>query len=294
MSESQTGRAALYVLSAMALIGLIDNLVPMIAARAGLWQFHVVRALMALPLVVLLAVMTGWKVRPVRPWAVALRSLALGLSMLCYFGALGAMPVAEAAAGLFAAPLIVLLVSAVLLGRPVPGRVKAAIALGFLGVLAVLRPDPVGAGWVTLLPLLGAVFYAGAALATRELCAEEGALSLLAGFLLAMLVLGAAGLWAVAGSDSVQFLARPWVPLEPVFLGLTALQAGTVIVGVGLITKAYLIAPAPHVAGLEYALLIFAALWGWVLWGEAPDALAWAGIALIVGSGALIALTPQR
>lgn len=288
---NQIGVAAIYVVAAMALIGLADNTVPLIAQRAGLWQFHFLRALIALPLIIVLARLSGWTVRPRRLGAVAVRGALLGVSMCCYFGALGFLSVAEAAAGLFTAPLLVLVASAVVFRQRIQARIGFAIVLGFAGVLLVLKPDPTGGGWVAWLPLFGAVFYAAAALITRVTCAQEGALSLLAGFLVAMLALSGLGLWATMGGTG-GFLSRGWVRPDAIFLLLTLGQAVTVIVGVGLITKAYLIAPATQVAGMEYVLLIFATFWGWILWRDMPDFWALAGIAMILASGGLLAMRP--
>ena len=133
--------AATCIISAMALIGLIDNLVILIAERAGLWQLHLLRSLMALPMILVISRAGGWLVSPKRLWAVALRSLLVSISMVFYFGSLAFLPVAQAAAGLFTAPIFVLLLSVVALRRRV-GLVNAiAVGAGFLGILVVLRPD---------------------------------------------------------------------------------------------------------------------------------------------------------
>ena len=89
-------------------------------------------------------------------------------------------------------------------------------------------------------------------------------------------------------------MARGWVAPSVTVLALTAVQAVVAVVGVGLITRGYILAEAPQVAVFEYALLIFAALWGWVLWGETLDALGWLGLALILTSGLLLFRAERR
>src|SRR6056297_3880246 len=133
--------AALSILSAMVIVGFIDNFVVLIAAEAGIWQFHAVRALMCLPIFLGLVWLGLGRIAPVRRWAVVGRSFFLTLAMVLYFAALGVLPVAQAAAGLFTAPIFVVVISAVVLRQRIgPFRI-GAVAVGFLGVLMILRPD---------------------------------------------------------------------------------------------------------------------------------------------------------
>ena len=108
---------------------------------------------------------------------------------------------------------------------------------------------------------------------------------MLGGFFAAMLVLSVIGLTFAEGES---FVSRGWVPLSGLALWLTAVQAVASIIGVGLITRGYIVAEAPHVAVFEYSLLIFAAVWGWLLYGQVMDMWSAAGIALILCSGVLM------
>ena len=121
MDISQTNRpltAALVMVAAMAIIGVIDNFIIHLADQIGLWQFHFIRALLALPLVAGLSLLGLGTVRPQRLWALALRSLLVGILMLFYFSALALMPIAQALAGLFTSPIFILLVTALFLRTP--------------------------------------------------------------------------------------------------------------------------------------------------------------------------------
>ncbi len=287
--------AATCVVAAMALIGLIDNLVILVAESVGLWQLHLVRAAMALPLILAVAWAGGWSVAPKRFWTVALRSFLVSTSMMFYFGSLGFLPVAQAAAGLFTAPIFVLLITVIVLRRRV-GAVNAVAAVaGFLGILLVLRPDFGYGSLATLMPVAAGLFYALGAIAIRDLCAEEGTLTLLFGFFVAALLWGAAGcIWlSLLPMDAPEgpegFLMRGWLPLTEEFLGLAAVQAIGSVVGVGLIIRGYLLAEAAFVTVFEYSLLVFAAFWGYVLWTDRLDILGAAGIVLIIVSGGFLA-----
>ncbi|MEY8838788.1 EamA/RhaT family transporter, partial [Cribrihabitans sp. XS_ASV171] len=127
IADAQTPmRASLFMVAAMAIIGVIDNYVIRLAETIGLWQFHLIRAAMMFPLVMLMAALGLGGLRPRRLWAVALRSLLLATAMLFYFSALALMPIAQALAGLFTSPIFVLLLTALGLRQKVgPWRVMA-------------------------------------------------------------------------------------------------------------------------------------------------------------------------
>ncbi|PRX37389.1 EamA-like transporter family protein [Meinhardsimonia xiamenensis] len=300
VSQGSPIEASGAVLAAMAVISLTDSLVVTITGHAGLWQFHLLRALCALPLIALAARLARLRLRPLAPAAVALRSLLLSGAMLFYFGALAFMPVAEAAAGLFTAPIFVVVISAFAFGVRPGWRRIGAIVLGFSGVLLVLRPELGGGSAARFMPLAAALLYALSAIVTRRLCHRESTPALLAGFFAAMAAWGALGCGLLAllappvPEGPAGFLLRAWGPTDAgLLLRIAGLALGAVI-GVGLITRAYLLAETSLVAGLEYSMLVFAAFWGWLLWGQVPGLLEAAGMTLILCSGALLTLSARR
>lgn len=289
-------RAAVAMVTAMALIGVIDNFIIRLADHIGLWQFHFTRALVALPLVALLAVAGLGRLLPRRPGRVALRSLLVAVSMLCYFGALGMMPIAQALAGLFTSPIFILLITAGFMqARIGPWRI-VAVAIGFLGTLLVLQPDPANFRWITLLPVLGGLFYALGAIATRSLCEGESTVALLGGMMLALGVLGALGLvalWlfpAAVAPGAQDFLVRGWVWPMHAALPLVVMQAVGSVAGVFLIIKAYQLGEASYVAVFEYSVMGFGPLFAWIAFGQGVGAWQIAGIALIAVAGGIIAV----
>lgn len=287
--------AAASSVAGMAVLALTDNFVAHTAELAGLWQFHLARSAMAVPAILLIGLAMGWRIRPLRWWAMGLRGLIVSASMLLYFGSLAFLTVAEAAAGLFTAPIWVLLISVCWFGERIRFARTACIAAGFLGVLMVLRPWEEGMSGVATMSLLAGLLYACGALATRHLCSDEGALAILLFFFLYMAVWGALGCIVLEilapevppGADG--FLLRGWETPVPEFLRLIAVQAAGSILGVGLLVRAYLLGEASFVSAFEYSLLICAAFWGWALWRQVPDATAFAGIALIVAGGVAMA-----
>lgn len=274
----------------MTLIGWIDNYVALIAAHGGLWQFHATRAVFALPLIVLIALAAGARLRPVRTGAVVLRTLALATSMLFYFGSLALMPIAVVGAGLFTAPIFVQLISVVFFGVRLGRWRILAVAVGFAGVLTVLRPWEGGLSAMAFLPIIAGFLYALAGVLTRHTCAGESTWTLLFGFFLALGAMGAVGLGLRPAGMGETFFHTGWVSPDTTFLFWTAMQAVVSIAGVGLITRGYQIAEPTYVTVFEYWFLVSATFFAWAIWGDTLDAPTVLGIAMIAGAGITIVL----
>ena len=285
-------RGASLIVAGMAVIGFIDNFVWVIATEVSVWQFHLMRAAIALPLLALAATAFGLRLRPNRPGRVALRAAVQGAAMLLYFAALGFLPIAQVGAGLFTAPLFVLLFAALLFGERIGPRRLAAVAAGFAGVVLMLRPDPANIGPETLMPLAAGALYGLGNLLTREWCAEEPVGALLASFFAALGLIGAAGCLALAlhpAAGAPSFLTAPVAFPSALVLGWIAAQAVGSLASVGLITRGYQYAATSTLAVFEYSFLLSASLWAFVLRGERLDAAGIAGIALIIASGIIVA-----
>ena len=297
VTQDRTLAAAGLIFVYASVIGYTDNYVRVIAENAGLWQFHFTRTFMAMVLLGLAALVLGLRLRPVNLRAVVARSAIHGLAMVIYFGALAFLPVALVAAGLFTAPIFVLLISRFAYGHAIgPVRIFAVL-LGFAGVILVLGPEALsGASLAALLPIIAGAMYAMGNIATREWCAQERAETLLAGFFVALGVIGALGMAALtlwpftvpAGPE--YFLMRGPVWPDGAFWFWTFVQAAGSLLGVGMMIRAYQITDASRASVLEYMILPASAFWSYVIWGQTLGALAWFGMALIVAAGAVIAL----
>lgn len=293
----RTLAAAALVLGYAVIIGFTDNYVRVIAEEGGLWQFHATRSVMAWMILLALMVPMGLRLRPRNLRAVVARSAIHGSGMLIYFGALAFLPVALVAAGLFTAPIFVLLISGFAFGHHIgPVRI-AAVALGFVGVVMVLGPQALGgASLAAILPVAAGALYALGNVATREWCAEETAETLLGGFFLALGVLGAIGMavlsvWPLDVPEGpAGFVMRGPVWPSGTFLFWTFVQAAGSLLGVGMMIRAYQLADAGRVSVFEYVILPASAAWSWLIWGETLTPLAIAGMVLIAVAGMMIAL----
>ncbi|MDP4032763.1 MAG: DMT family transporter [Pseudorhodobacter sp.] len=301
MTADRTLTAAGLILLYALAIGYTDNYVRVVAVEAGLWQFHAVRTAMALVLVAVLILPLRLRLRPVKPGAVLARSMIHAVAMLIYFGCLAFLPVAQVAAGLFTAPIFVLLISRLAYGHHIgPVRI-VAVAVGFLGVVLVLGPSAMrGASLAALLPVVAGALYATGNIATREWCAQESAETLLVGFFAVLGILGLIGVALLAlmplavPEGAAGFVQRGWVWPSSSFYFWTLVQAVGSLFGVGMMIIAYQIADASRVSVFEYIILPASAMWGWLIWGEVQSFQAVIGMVLIAGAGMLIALRARQ
>ncbi|MEL6572345.1 MAG: DMT family transporter [Pseudomonadota bacterium] len=299
-TDQKTGLAVICSILAMAVFGLVDNFIGLAAETASLWQFHFLRSALALILLLGLARLMGWRLGVHQPRAVMLRTFFAGAAMVIYFGCLGYMPIAQAVAGLFTAPLFVVIFSAAIWKERIGPRRISAVMLGFVGILLVLRPDASGIGPLSVMPLVAGAMHALGTITTRRWCADESTFALLGAFFFVMLLVGAMGMVVVGamvttppvGADG--FVFRGWTPLNQVFVLVVVAQSVGSLIGVGLIIRSYQLAEPSFIAVFENTMIVFATVWAFFLWGEWPDGWALWGIGLIILAGSIIALRTRE
>jgi len=268
--------AALLVL-ATALFASMD------AIGKGLMQrhdpFQVVWARYAAQAVIVAIIVSprlGRVIRTARPGLQVIRSALLFMATLCGFFAFSVMPLADATAIFQTAPLAITALAALILREPVGPRRWAGVMIGFLGALIIVRPGADVFQPAALLPMLGALFFAGYSIATRFLGRDESYWTTF---------LYTAALGALIASAFV-----PLVWVTPTWGDAALMLAMGAIGSAGqfLLIVAFNTAPASAIAPFTYAGLIFATLWGYVFFGDAPDGWTATGAAVIVGSGVYV------
>jgi len=212
----------------------------------------------------------------------AVRGLLNVVSACSFYFGLTLLPLAEATAIAFAAPLFVIALSRPLLGEHVERRRWLGALAGFAGVLIVVRPGSASFQPAALLPLTTAVGYALMMLTARKIQGTESMLTTMLYIVLAQAVLSV-GLqpwyW-----ESVQ------TPHLPAILALSLFST----LGLALITQGFRIGPVAVVAPFDYCGLLWAGLLGWLLWNELPDAWTYAGGLVIMASGIYICFRETR
>lgn len=287
-------KGVLFVLAGISIFSLQDVFIKYLSEGYSVFQIVFVRSLVAVGLVLLIARFDGGlsALRTRRPLAHLLRACAMLLAYTLFYLAIAAVPLADAVALFFVAPLFITALSAVILGEAVGRRRWIAVSVGFAGVLVMLRPGDGLIEPAALFAVLAALFYALSQIATRRLGRTERGPALafyptviyIAATALLGLGLGDGALEGQGGA-SLAFMLRGW-PL-PGWRDL-ALMAGCGLIaafGFYFLSQAYRVAQPTTVAPFEYVALLLAVLWGYLFWHEVPDGLTLLGIALVVGSG---------
>ncbi|PZQ97821.1 MAG: EamA family transporter [Cereibacter sphaeroides] len=221
-----------------------------------------------------------------------LRALCVVASNLFYFLGLAAMPLADAVAVFFIAPLLITALSVPILGEKVGPRRWFAVGLGLAGVIVMLRPGGSTFHWVALLPVASALCYACMHMLTRHMGMTEKAATMAfyvqLSFITVCLIMGLIvgdGHLANQSDPSLAFLFRGWSwPHHgdwPIFLASGTASA----LGGFFIAQAYRLCEAGLVAPFEYVSMPMAIFWGATVFDTWPDTTAWIGIALICGGG---------
>jgi len=202
-----------------------------------------------------------------------LRSILLVTATLTFWLALMFLPLADCVVILFVSPLLVTILAAPLLGESVDKHRWSVVILGFVGVMVVLRPGFAIFDWVSILPLITALLYAGVQISTRILGRTDGALTTLLYSSAGGVIISTIGVWFFWVTPSLQqWLVLGWLG----FLGA---------LGHYLMIKAYEIAPASLLAPFDYTTLIWATILGFVIFGDLPDTWTVLGAIIIMSSG---------
>jgi len=221
-----------------------------------------------------------------------LRGICVVFANMCLFLGLAAMPIADAVAVFFVSPLVITIFSVIFLRETVGARRWAAIAVGFIGVLVIVRPGTAAFQLASLLPVAAATLYAVIHIVARKIGGTESAATMAfyiqATFIVASVIFGVTlghGNFAGSGHPSLEFLLRPWGPVAAGDWPLFGLLGLTGVLGGFFISQAYRLSEAAFAAPFEYVAMPMAIMWGVTVFGTWPAPTAWAGIALIIGSG---------
>lgn len=222
-------------------------------------------------------------VRTQRLWLQLARGAILPLSSLCFFSALRYLPLAEATAINYTTPVLVMILAAVFLGERMTRSRIALVIAGIAGMFIIVRPGSEVFQGAALFGFAAAMFYAVYQILTRKLASEDPRVTLFYPAIVGTVLISAAMPWYVGGVE------MPWPDL--------ALVASTGLFGtIGhfVFILAFQRAPASALTPFTYMQLVWATLIGWFAFGNFPDAWTLAGMAVIAGSGLLIALHERR
>lgn len=264
---------------AFALYSGMDVTIKLLTKSYSVPQVIALNSLFALGPILAYAAMFGGlynNLRTRRPIYHVIRATCGLFSSFFAFWAYSRMPIADAYALAFTAPLFITALAVPILKEPVGWRRWTAIGVGFVGVLIMLRP---GSGLInlgSLAVLAGALFYSVGMLVTRLARNTETSVSF--------------AFYATLASGTVFGAMTPWLGRMPTLhdLGLSAL--GGTLCGVAFVCllTAFRKVPAAVAAPFQYSQIIWGVLFGWLVFGDMPDRTLFIGLAIVISSGLYI------
>ncbi|MGR3572990.1 DMT family transporter [Brevirhabdus sp.] len=277
-------QGALIALLAFAIFASHDVAVKILGASYAPFQIIFFSVTFSFPLAtaMLIRETAAGTLRPVHPWWMLLRMMATATTGVSAFYAFSVLPLAQTYTILFAAPLLITVLAIPILGERVGVHRWLAVIAGLIGVLVVLRPGSVPLSLGHLAGLTAAIGSALASVIVRKIGRDErSAVLMLYPMMANFVIMGAV----------LPFVYKP-VPLAD--LGLMGIIAGFGFAAGLCVIAAYRAGDAAIVAPMQYSQILWAALFGYLFFGESPDATTWAGAAIIIASGLYIVLRESR
>src|SRR5438270_3232153 len=216
-----------------------------------------------------------------RPWLQLLRVTLSTLEVAAFFLAAVYLPLADVTTYYLACPIFVTAISALVLRERVGWRRWSAVLIGFCGVLIALRPSSQTVSWPAMIALGGSIAFALLMLITRSLRATPDIVLATSQFV---------------GTFALGALMSPFGWVTP-HLGSLALfaTAGCISVSALLcVNRSLKLAPASIVAPYQYSMIVWAIMFGYLVFGDMPSIATLAGAAIIIGAGLYIFLRERR
>lgn len=276
-------RGPLFMVLAMLCFALHDAIGKYVTSVASIPQ------MLALESAVALAIIAPWLMRhgpaslrvTENLWLHVLRVALVVCEMACLYAALRGATLTDVITLYQVAPALTVIMASFVLGERAGPLGWMSIILGFAGVVLIVKPDDADISSAHAVALLGMAMYAAFNLLTRRL--RSAAPETLLG-------------WHMIGVLAVSLVLVPfyWQPIDLETLGLIAIMG--VLIGMGslMVNTALGMAQTVSVMPLHYTIIVWAMLFGWLHWGDRPDASTLIGASMIVLSGLLVVRTASR
>jgi drug/metabolite transporter (DMT)-like permease len=216
-----------------------------------------------------------------RPALQVLRVILSITEIAAFFAAAVYLPLADIITFYLAAPIFVTALSAIFLGEHVDNRRWAAVGVGFCGVLIALRPSAGVFGWPAAIALGGSIAFAFLMVVTRSLRGTPD------------IVLASMQFF---GSFVFGLVAAPvgWLTPSPRDFGFFMLAGGLAVLASLSVNRSLKLAPASVVVPYQYSMIVWAALFGYLVFGDVPSMATIFGAAIIIGAGFYIFLRERQ
>ena len=277
MTLTDNARGVAFMSASMAAFVINDAIMKALLAELPLYQTMLLRGLLATAMIGTLAWWRGvlfTRVAPADRPLVLLRLIGEIGSTVCFLTALVHLPLANATAISQVTPLAVTLTAALLLREPVGWRRWSAIAAGFFGVLLIVRPGAEGFN-IHALWALGAVGF----IVLRDLVTRRFTTGLPSLFVATTTAAG------IATTGGLLALTEPLVPVAPAQWGMLAAAAAFLVTGYHYAVQSMRFGEISLVSPFRYTALLWAMLFGIVVFGDVPRPLTVLGAMIVVGAG---------
>ncbi|MDF1644159.1 MAG: DMT family transporter [Pseudomonadales bacterium] len=196
-------------------------------------------------------------------------------AMYCFFYLIGTLKLTDAMLFNYSAPIYIPLIAWFWLSEPLSKKQYYSVIIGFIGVLMILKPTQGILNINSLAGLAAGSLAACAFLSVQQLGKTESPLLTVFYFsFFSSLISAVPMLWAYQG-------VTQWQLLQLITIGVLATLSQFCL------TKAYSLAPASQISPVQYLSIVFAGIFGWLLWSEVPDIWSYGGAACIVGAALL-------
>jgi drug/metabolite transporter (DMT)-like permease len=274
-------------------LSIADAIIKVTIANMSLTQLVFLRSCLTLPLLVAIL---RWRfprmpLKPARSGWAMLRSALLLTSLLFYYASLPHLDLAMAAAVYYTIPLFITLFAAIWIREPVGPKGWTGVAIGFGGVLLMLKPEARDLNIHALMPLAAAILYALAMVVTRTKTRSENPFVLALAFNLIAIVLGGGAILAnlvIGDATEPSLFIGAWVEMGAWEWALILLLSAMMLVGSVGTAIAYQSGPPSIVSTWDFSYLAFAVLWGIALFSERLDLTSLLGVALIALAGIIV------
>lgn len=274
----------LFALLGFALFSTHDVVVKSLGGIYAPFQVIFFSVLFSFPIasVVLMRDATPGTLRPVHPGWVAARTAAAVIATMSAFYAFTVLPLAEVYAILFASPLLITVLAIPILGEKVRLKRGLAVVVGLIGIVVVLKPGQSVPTLGHLAALTAAIGGAFASVVVRRIGAEERSVVLL--------------LYPLVANFVVMGFAIPFVyqPMPLLDLGRVALTALLAFLAMNCMIYAYRHAEAAVIAPMQYSQILWALVFGALLFDEIPSPTTLAGAGIVIASGLYIVFRESR
>jgi len=278
--EGHHGRGIAMAALAFGMFSVVDLVLKHLSREHAIFPLLVVHSGFSLLVITAFAARTGdglvANLRTRKPGWHFLRAFCGTASGICIFTAFAAMPMADVYALAFAAPLFITALSVPMLGEKVGWRRWTAVAVGFAGILVMLRP---GAGLINpaaLAAVGSAFFYSLSMLIAKRMRGTETSVSF--AFY--------SSCWGILVNGTLA--AATWKPMAAGEVALLAFSGTTGGVALLVLLTAFRAAPAAVIAPFQYSQILWGVLYGWLFFGTLPSGLLLLGAGIVITSGLYI------